>query len=133
MESKYKKEKKRLRRQKTKLSVQDKKYLYGLWYAEVVAPYVVKPEFGDGCTFSPDGFVLKSKYVSVVPCCVAHDRAYDSGGTEEERKNADKEFHKCLKCKIGWFRAWIYYRAVRRFGRFFFNFVELPLDMVRKK
>lgn len=55
-------------------------------------------------------------------CCNKHDVAYGWGGTEGDRKAADKELRNCMK-KMGHpFRAQIYYMAVRVFGRRHFNY-----------
>lgn len=71
---------------------------------------------------SPDtAFVRSSETgklvaVSLVPCCETHDLAYADGGTREDRLAADKEFHLCLRCRVGWLRSRMYYTAVRIFG-----------------
>lgn len=66
--------------------------------------------------------------------CVIHDDAYDIGGTEEIRKNADRLLYiRMLEIiarespspwKMTWFTliALLYYTSVRIFGRFYFNY-----------
>ena len=50
------------------------------------------PEFvGDGCTWFPDG--------DYADCCLAHDRDYYRGGTDEERKASDKRLALCVRSK----------------------------------
>lgn len=91
-------------------------------FRELVRRVWVKPQFGDGCTLSPDTAILRVKEtgeyraVSLVPCCEAHDMLYSQGGTKEDRLAADKEFHLCLRCRVGRLRSRIYYTAVRLFG-----------------
>lgn len=78
---------------------------------------------------------LKPPYAKdfYVPCCM-HDDDYDRGGSEAERKEADKNlFLRMLKLvlsktgnpwKIVWFVmiALLYYVSIRIFGRFYFNY-----------
>ena len=92
------------------------------YFRELVRRVWVKPQFGDGCTMSPDTAIVRVKEtgefraVSLVPCCEPHDVAYAKGGTAEDRRAADKEFHLCLRCRVGWLRSRMYYTAVRVFG-----------------
>ena len=46
---------------------------------------------GDGCTWFPDG--------DYADCCLAHDRDYYRGGTNEERKASDKRLAQCVRAK----------------------------------
>lgn len=65
--------------------------------------------------------------------CVAHDEAYDTGGTAADRLTADLAFYASMKEEIrrrpgrlnrAWLRwwAWVYYRAVRQAGDHFFRY-----------
>lgn len=45
----------------------------------------------DGCSLFPDG--------DYRDCCVAHDREYYRGGTNAERKAADKRLYECVRGK----------------------------------
>ena len=91
-------------------------------FRELARRVWTKPQFGDGCTMSPDTAILRVKEtgeyraVSLVPCCEPHDVAYAKGGTAEDRRAADKEFHLCLRCRVGWLRSRMYYTAGRIFG-----------------
>ena len=80
-----------------------------------------KPQFGDGCSYSPDVIILRSGAVSVVECCETHDKAYSKGGGHRDRHAADRQLHECLRCRIGRWRASVYYAGVRLFGRFSWN------------
>lgn len=60
-------------------------------------------------------------------CCRQHDWAYHFGGTEDDRRAADWEFLECMWRKAAWYqkpRALMYWRAVRRFGIYSFNYRE---------
>jgi hypothetical protein len=59
-----------------------------------------------------------------VDCCEVHDRSYHWGGDESVRKGADQMLRRCIRQRIGWYRAWVYYTVVRRFGRSHFNYRE---------
>lgn len=67
--------------------------------------------------------------------CVLHDELYDLGGTEADRKKADKRlFDDMVRHSIEYFResatslwwfvtlSWLYWVAVRWFGRPSFNY-----------
>lgn len=88
-----------------------------------------KPEdpasfINNGCTMSPDGIRGKRAW----PACVLHDYHYNEGSLD--RKEADSLFRRnlefCLKAD-GMFWplaktfAFIYWRAVRRAGKAFYN------------
>ena len=89
----------------------------------------VRPEFGDGCSFSPDTAIVtvpgprprEVRAVSLVPCCQDHDLATAIGGDSAARLEADRAFRACLRCRVGWFRSAVYYRAVRLFGGVFWR------------
>lgn len=59
-------------------------------------------------------------------CCYRHDKAYEEGGTGEDREHADKVFRACVyKCLVAkwWIPAWLagmcaerHYVAVRVLG-----------------
>ena len=99
------------------------------WRRELKTAFV-KPQFGDGCSFSPDTLVCtirnregirETRAVSLTPCCQDHDLAYHIGGDDDDRKIADREFRICLRCRIGRWKASAYYYAVRIFGAAFFQ------------
>ena len=54
----------------------------------------LKPFTSDGCSLFPDRSVINEE--DWCECCFEHDKAYWQGGTEEERKLADKLFKKCI-------------------------------------
>jgi len=54
----------------------------------------LKPFVSDGCTLFPDAMPLGD--AQWLDCCIAHDRAYWAGGTEEERKSADRTLRECV-------------------------------------
>ena len=65
--------------------------------------------------------------------CNAHDAAYDTGGTEEDRKHADRWLYRNIVLSVlvtyrptraTWFVliALLYYVSVRIFGKNYFNF-----------
>jgi hypothetical protein len=65
--------------------------------------------------------------------CLVHDFAYWIGGTESDRRRADKAFYDdmrqaCRMRKQWWQRpwyymmAWVYYRAVRHCGGGYFHY-----------
>jgi hypothetical protein len=59
----------------------------------------LKPFATDGCSLWIDG-TPKHPHLWR-ECCVAHDRAYWLGGTQEQRKRADDELKICVTQKIG--------------------------------
>lgn len=79
----------------------------------------------DGCTAVPD-FIF-------YPCCRQHDWLYTVGGTEKDRKTADRLFYDCMlmesnyedtlvrriffRCMATW-----YFIGVRLLGRPFFDY-----------
>lgn len=78
----------------------------------------------NGCTNSPD-FGFKR-------CCVRHDFDYYRGGSEKDRLHADQALQSCIrnnanqKCPFSvafhWWLSYLYYAAVRLFGRKHFNY-----------
>ena len=73
--------------------------------------------------------------VSCESCCDWHDVLYFIGGTEADRKRADRQLRNCVRHAgiypdglIGrlrrasrWLRSWLMYFAVRGFGRRYWN------------
>lgn len=66
-------------------------------------------------------------------CCNAHDAAYDCGGSENERKRADRWLYRNMVQKSAKdlspmratymsFIALLYYASVRVFGKKYFNY-----------
>lgn len=76
----------------------------------------------DGCSGGLSwAYSLAGKKISCHNCCVAHDFLYSWGGTEEDRKKADKLLRDCAAKAGGggawrWFRAQVMYAAVRMFA-----------------
>lgn len=66
--------------------------------------------------------------------CDRHDVAYFAGGTEDDRRVADRRLYERIKQDASerpWWQqptfrmqAWLYYRAVRLFGRRYFHYGE---------
>ena len=64
--------------------------------------------------------------------CNHHDYGYYKGGTEADRKRCDDKFYEAMKrdCStLPWYQyiryrpwCWIYYLAVRQFGKKYFNY-----------
>lgn len=95
---------------------------------------------GCGCGEGSKGVWLDvPEFVFHDDCCL-HDYLYNLGGTEADRKEADLIFYQAMKrsaIKHGddlgllpldrlsyLFAAWVYYRAVRLFGKRFFNYTK---------
>lgn len=82
---------------------------------------------GCGCGESSKGLWFDvPEFVFHDDCCL-HDYLYNLGGTEADRKSADDSFYRAMKLRAGpdplWrMMAWIYYRAVRQFGKRFYNY-----------
>lgn len=72
-------------------------------------PRTIPADFvDDGCSLFPD--------CDYGDCCAAHDRAYYVGGTEKERRQADKKLYKCVRAKKGFYHkiiAPVMYLGVR--------------------
>ncbi len=114
------------------------------FYETKVKPFITKPKFGNGCSFSPDGFILSTGYVSIVSCCEEHDGDYDEFGRTvvwillsvlvpaeaPTRTRADAKLKRCIRCtlrqagaSLGYAgrRAALYFRVVRTFGESFYG------------
>lgn len=84
----------------------------------------------DGCSYSPDRFKCCGCITEV---CRVHDFLYRIGGGEDDRKAADSMLRLGIiehaapgalnYIKTRWI-AFAYWRAVRRFGKFFFNYTD---------
>jgi len=68
----------------------------------------------DGCTYSPD--------FDFYHCCEEHDWYYHTG--DISRKIADKKLRECIRKKGYIILPWIYWAAVRAFGRRRYNYKE---------
>lgn len=53
----------------------------------------------DGCSLFPDGDRKDRKLWC--DCCFIHDTAYWRGGTQDQRKHADKELRDCVLARTG--------------------------------
>ena len=76
----------------------------------------------DGCSggLSKVHRLLFGKDVAFVYCCNEHDLAYEEGGTERDRRLADKRLRRCIADSGRWWRrivAWVVWFAVRLFGK----------------
>ena len=76
--------------------------------------HVLHEYLGEQCSFVPD--------LDVGFCCGAHDEAYAIGGTERDRRQADRTFFRCILNEGRPLVASIYYFGVRMFGWLFFNY-----------
>jgi len=54
----------------------------------------LKPFSSDGCSLFPDRSLIDKEDWG--ECCFEHDKAYWQGGTEDDRKLADKRFKDCI-------------------------------------
>ena len=74
--------------------------------------------------------------------CNIHDYKYYIGGNEQDKKIADKDFYKAMKQSVKrnahwysrlWFyyKAWQYYRLVKKFGNSAFNF-KAPITSIKQ-
>jgi hypothetical protein len=89
---------------------------------------VVKP-YDDDCDFCGPSGNWTSKFISryifgvdMNIACYDHDKAYEKGGTEEDRRRADEQFrddmYSCIKCQMSWwnpFRVAAYVWVRRRY------------------
>jgi hypothetical protein len=67
--------------------------------ASCASQHSLRPFTSDGCSLFPDRSPIgKSDWCA---CCLAHDMTYWRGGTEQERKLADEQFHACLLAATG--------------------------------
>lgn len=76
--------------------------------------HVLHSWLGEQCSFVPD--------LDVGFCCGAHDEAYAIGGSERNRRRADRDFRRCIANAGRPVVARIYYWGVRIFGFAFFNY-----------
>lgn len=75
----------------------------------------LRPFSTDGCSLYPDRDERTGQ--DWCSCCVAHDRAYWRGGTEDERWRADEALRACVEAKTGdASRAALMFRGVRLGG-----------------
>jgi hypothetical protein len=58
----------------------------------------VKPFTSDGCSAFPDGTLEQQDLW--LSCCIKHDKSYWSGGSYQERIDADRELKHCV-AKVG--------------------------------
>lgn len=63
----------------------------------------------DGCTMSPD--------LNFIECCIEHDLNYRGDGDSVSRSEADKRLRICITSRGHGIVAWVYWAAVRVFGR----------------
>ncbi len=97
--------------------------------------------WSDAPTFQPNGCGAKGGWFRPPQwhseaTCDAHDVAYDIGGTEQDRRRADRELLNGMKRDAStrpwwqrpWYalQAWTYYRAVRWCGRPHFRYRSTP-------
>lgn len=59
----------------------------------------LQPFTSDGCSLFPDKAPIGD--ADWCGCCLAHDRAYWRGGTEEQRRAADDELETCVRKATG--------------------------------
>ena len=80
---------------------------------DVASPAVsLRPFSTDGCSLYPDRDERTGQ--DWCSCCVAHDRAYWRGGSEDERLRADEALRACVEAKTGdAARAALMFRGVR--------------------
>lgn len=82
---------------------------------------------GKGSWIDPPDWLFKAS-------CDHHDFNYWLGCTEQDRHHADWQFYRAMlqdAAQAPWWRrpfararAWVYYRAVRAFGRPYFHYAE---------
>ena len=63
------------------------------------SPSTLRPFSTDGCSLYPDRSAATGK--DWCDCCVAHDRAYWRGGSEQERLKADEALRACVQDRTG--------------------------------
>lgn len=61
-----------------------------------------KPFKSDGCSSSPDGVIATERTSSLAHCCIVHDFAYWTGGSLEDKENADEELRVCISKASGY-------------------------------
>ncbi len=81
----------------------------------------LKPFASDGCSLFPDEDIISK--VDWCQCCFEHDVAYWQGGTQKDRKRADKKLKACvLKVTDDPLLAGVMYEGVRFGGSpYFYN------------
>ncbi len=80
--------------------------------AGCASPNTLRPFSTDGCSLYPDRSAATGK--DWCGCCVAHDRAYWRGGSEQDRLKADQDLRACVKDSTGDAeQAALMYRGVR--------------------
>ena len=83
--------------------------------AACASPDVLRPFSTDGCSLYPDRSA--SAGTDWCSCCVAHDRAYWRGGSEDDRLQADQALRTCVQDRTGDpGQAALMYRGVRLGG-----------------
>lgn len=93
-------------------------------------PEKARPAIANGC--GGKGGWLRPPQLRFRASCDQHDFYYWRGSVEEDREVADLQFLQAMRADanlLPWWRrpahrllAWIYYRAVRRFGSRFFHY-----------
>ena len=100
---------------------------------------VQKQKICNGCG-AKGGFINPPEFLFHASCN-QHDFYYWRGGSEKDRKKADDAFYKCMKIDIAneksrlkrlYYTAWayLYYRAVRLFGREFFHYADKQRERI---
>ena len=56
----------------------------------------LEPFSTDGCSMYPDKNYISTQEHNWIHCCIAHDISYWTGGTEEQRDQADEELASCV-------------------------------------
>ncbi len=69
-----------------------------VFFSSSVISLELKPFSSDGCSFFPDG--RYSQRALWRHCCFLHDLAYWKGGSEVQKKTADKALEQCV-IKVG--------------------------------
>ena len=97
-------------------------------------------EICNGCG-GKGGFIKPPHRIFFKAACDHHDYGYWKGNTEALRLICDNKFYEAMKqdCKnLVWYQklryqpwCWIYYRAVRSFGKKFFYYGEKPREIKR--
>lgn len=89
---------------------------------------------GCGCERGVLKYVKPPYAKKFLAACMVHDDDYDKGGTDADRKEADRDLFVNMEkltmrnsnnpYSIVWFTliALLYYMSVRLFGRYYFNY-----------
>lgn len=75
----------------------------------------LKPFVSDYCSAWPEG--TSEDRMQWAHCCFTHDLNYWIGGTENERKEADKGLRACVKLSGASLQSFLMYMGVRAGGR----------------